>query len=177
MGVFVAAGNGGLFGGRGVTFGPDGNLYATSSGTTGRVLKYDGTTGAFLGAFVGPGSDLSLPRGLTFGPKAICMSPIFGGGNVDRTVRLARSSIRSSPRAAAHLRVAARSVRRHFFCSTRSEPRPEAFDSPDDRLKPRSLDDVAAKDPKRQTVHYRDHQTFLAGTFRCRVAEKGCGSR
>jgi hypothetical protein len=32
------------------------------------VLKYDGTTGAFLGAFVGPGSDLSLPRGLTFGP-------------------------------------------------------------------------------------------------------------
>jgi hypothetical protein len=47
-------------------------------------LKYNGTTGAFLGAFVGPGSDLSLPRGLTFGPDGNLYVANFGGGNVDR---------------------------------------------------------------------------------------------
>jgi len=67
-----------------VTFGPDGNLYATSNGATGGVLKYDGTTGAFLGAFVGPNSDLSLPRGLVFGPDGNLYVANFGGGNVDR---------------------------------------------------------------------------------------------
>jgi hypothetical protein len=75
---------GGLSAGRDVTFGPDGNLYATSSGSTGGVLKYNGTTGAFLGAFVGPGSDLSLPRGLVFGPDGNLYVANFGGGNVDR---------------------------------------------------------------------------------------------
>ena len=84
MDVFVAPGSGGLSGGRDVTFGADGNLYATSSGGTGGVLKYNGTTGAFLGAFVGPGSDLSLPRGLVFGPDGNLYVANFGAGDVDR---------------------------------------------------------------------------------------------
>jgi|SwirhisoilCB1_FD_contig_71_784530_length_1223_multi_2_in_0_out_0_1 streptogramin lyase len=82
--VFVTSGSGGLSGGRDVTFGADGNLYATSSGATGGVLKYSGTTGAFLGAFVGPGSDLSLPRGLVFGPDGNLYVANFGGGDVLR---------------------------------------------------------------------------------------------
>jgi PEP-CTERM motif len=59
-------------------------LYATSSGATGGVLEYNGTTGAFLRAFVGPGSDLSLPRGLTFGPDGNLYVANFGVGDVDR---------------------------------------------------------------------------------------------
>jgi DNA-binding beta-propeller fold protein YncE len=120
MSVFVAAGNGGLSGDRDVTFGPNGNLYATSSGTTGGVLKYDGTTDAFLGAFVGPGSDLSLPRGLTFGPDGNLYVANFAGGNVDRFNGTTSAFIDTFIAAGSGpLRVAARSVRRHFFCSTR----------------------------------------------------------
>jgi DNA-binding beta-propeller fold protein YncE len=83
--VFVTPGSGGLSGGRDVTFGSDGNLYATSSGSTGGVLKYSGTDGSFLGAFVGPGSDLSLPRGLVFNPDdGNLYVANFGGGDVLR---------------------------------------------------------------------------------------------
>ena len=39
----------------GMTFGPDGNLYVSSLGRA-RVLRFDGTTGAYLGQFVAPGS-------------------------------------------------------------------------------------------------------------------------
>jgi hypothetical protein len=47
-----------------MTFGPDGNLYVSSPDTD-RVLKYDGTTGAFLGNSVPPGSGgLDAPTGL-----------------------------------------------------------------------------------------------------------------
>src|SRR5262249_23185744 len=69
--TFVPKGSGGLgFKGTqaGLAFGPDGNLYVTSTATN-QVLEYNGSTGAFLQAFVSAGSGgLSVPRGLTFGP-------------------------------------------------------------------------------------------------------------
>src|SRR5439155_24357646 len=47
---------------------PDGKLYVASPCTC-IVTRYPATTGAFLAAFVPPGSGgLSSPRGLTFGP-------------------------------------------------------------------------------------------------------------
>ena len=66
MGVFVAAGSGGLSGPVGLTFGPDVNLYVTSFASN-QVLKYDGRTGAFLSVFVSAG--LNGPYALTFYPK------------------------------------------------------------------------------------------------------------
>ncbi|MFO0892969.1 MAG: LamG-like jellyroll fold domain-containing protein [Isosphaeraceae bacterium] len=56
LGAFVSqAGNGGLTRSSGMTYGPDGNLYVGSLNTD-EVLRYSGTTGAFLGAFVTAGS-------------------------------------------------------------------------------------------------------------------------
>ena len=48
-------GSGGLVRAQGLTFGPDGNLYVSSS-VNDQVLRYDGSTGAFLDAFVSQGS-------------------------------------------------------------------------------------------------------------------------
>ena len=88
LGTFVAGGSGGLNTPVGVLFGPDGrndgklDLYVTScvgsSPNTGKlkliadpgtseVLRYDGTTGAFLDTFVAPDSGgLSFPAFMTF---------------------------------------------------------------------------------------------------------------
>jgi DNA-binding beta-propeller fold protein YncE len=74
LGDFVALGNGGLSIPTAAVFGPDSNddghldLYVGSFGTD-SVLHYDGTNGAFLGAFVASGSGgLARPGGMTFGP-------------------------------------------------------------------------------------------------------------
>jgi len=63
---FVESGGGGLDSPQGITVGPDGNVYV-SSAVNDKVLKYDGRTGAFLGAFV-DGGRLDRPWYLTFGP-------------------------------------------------------------------------------------------------------------
>jgi sugar lactone lactonase YvrE len=72
-GEFVPPGSGGLAEPIDVAFGPDGHLYVTSNAVGGKqdgqVLRYDGTTGAFINAFVPAGSGgLSAGRGLAFGP-------------------------------------------------------------------------------------------------------------
>ena len=79
--VFVPPGSGGLAFPTVLVFGPDGNLYVcpqdndsvlrccAGTPTNSTVLRYDGTTGAFIDAFVPPGSGgLVIPGGLVFGP-------------------------------------------------------------------------------------------------------------
>jgi WD40 repeat protein len=74
--VFVPPQQGGLCGAEGMEFGPDGNLYvsndttsAACGSTPGSVLRYDGTTGAFIDTFVPPNSGgLSQANDLHFGP-------------------------------------------------------------------------------------------------------------
>ena len=52
----------------GLAFGADGNLYVASR-LTSEVLRFDGTTGAFIDAFVTVESGgLNLPWGIDFGP-------------------------------------------------------------------------------------------------------------
>jgi DNA-binding beta-propeller fold protein YncE len=74
LGNFVALGSGGLSAPTAAVFGPDSNddghldLYVGSFGTD-SILHYDGTSGAFLGAFVASGSGgLAGPGGMSFGP-------------------------------------------------------------------------------------------------------------
>src|SRR3954447_15508341 len=72
IGTFVAPGSGGLDYPVSLVFGLDGNLYAANIQrplwTTGSVLKYDGTTGAFLTTFVASGSGgLNYPWKILFG--------------------------------------------------------------------------------------------------------------
>jgi hypothetical protein len=68
LGAFIAAGAGGLTAPDALTYGPDGNLYVSSGEIgTGRILRYDGQTGAFLGVFA-EGGGLSRPYGTAFGP-------------------------------------------------------------------------------------------------------------
>jgi hypothetical protein len=65
--TFVPANYGGLLNVHGLTFGPDGHLYvADASGH--QILRYDGSTGTFLGTFVSPGQGLIAPSDLLFGP-------------------------------------------------------------------------------------------------------------
>ncbi len=72
--VFVATASGGLASPGRITFGPDGNLYASShvegsTTVTDPGKRYSGATGAFLGDFVTAGSGgLDSVAGIAFGP-------------------------------------------------------------------------------------------------------------
>lgn len=72
--AFVAPGSGGLVNPTSLLFTPEGNLLVATvndgSGNTGneKVLRYNGTTGAFIDAFVPPGGTPLIPRGLILGP-------------------------------------------------------------------------------------------------------------
>jgi sugar lactone lactonase YvrE len=68
---FVPPSSGGLVGTEGIAFGPDGNFYVANhiSTISGDILKYDGTTGAYLSVFVAVGSgELAAANDLRFGP-------------------------------------------------------------------------------------------------------------
>jgi sugar lactone lactonase YvrE len=69
LGNFIAAGVGGLTNPDDLTFGPDGNLYVSSSSanTTGQILRYNGQTGAFIDVFA-QGGGMARPYGSAFGP-------------------------------------------------------------------------------------------------------------
>jgi hypothetical protein len=53
--TLVSPGSGGLSGSSALVFGPDGNLYVSSQSNN-SVLRYDGTTGAFIDTFIQTGS-------------------------------------------------------------------------------------------------------------------------
>jgi secreted PhoX family phosphatase len=66
-GDFIAPGAGGLVDPDALTFGPDGNLYVSSGdSSSGKILRYSGATGEFLGDFATSG--LIRPYGSAFGP-------------------------------------------------------------------------------------------------------------
>jgi streptogramin lyase len=66
--ALVSSGSGGLSAPKDVVQGPDGNIYVASSGTN-SILRYNGSTGAFISTFVASGSGgLSSPYGVAFGP-------------------------------------------------------------------------------------------------------------
>ncbi len=68
VGTFVASGSSPMTSPRGLTFGPDGNLYVGCDGTN-AIYKFDGTTGAYLGVFISAGSGgLNDPSGMMFDP-------------------------------------------------------------------------------------------------------------
>lgn len=65
---FVAAGSNGLLDPWGLAFGPDYNLYVSSTGTN-SVMRFDGRKGTFIDNFVPANSgQLNMPTGLVFGP-------------------------------------------------------------------------------------------------------------
>ncbi|MGH9661803.1 MAG: SMP-30/gluconolactonase/LRE family protein [Bryobacteraceae bacterium] len=95
LGDFVASGAGGLWQPSGLVFGPSPDnpaqldLYI-ASGARRSVLRYDGTTGEFRGAFVTRGSGgLGHALGLTFGPDGnlYVASGTFGDTNAEAVFR------------------------------------------------------------------------------------------
>ncbi len=87
---FVPAGYGGLYWPDGVIFGPDDNLYVTSATNAANagprgVLRFNGSTGAFIDAFVPPGSGgLQVATYQTFGPDGNLYVSDYGDGTVKR---------------------------------------------------------------------------------------------
>jgi len=66
----------------GVTRGPDGNIYV-AGGDGNNVLKFNGSTGAFIGTFVTAGSGgLQSARGVAFGPDGNLFVTSFGTNQV-----------------------------------------------------------------------------------------------
>ncbi len=87
--VFVPSNSGGMAGGRGIIFDASGNLLVASIGTD-QVLKFSGTTGAFLGQFVSTGSGgLDQPHSLAIGPDG---NLYVGSTNLDAVFRYSGTS-------------------------------------------------------------------------------------
>lgn len=75
---FVVAGAGGLSSPRGLTFGPNGNLFVSS--LSGEVLEFDGANGSFVGVFVdvtGNGGGPVDPYALAFHQGSLVVASYF----------------------------------------------------------------------------------------------------
>ena len=91
------AGSGGLANPVEAAFGRDGNLYVDSEGNS-SVLRYDGTSGAFIDVFVPSGSGgLDTPIGMKFGPDDNLYVTSLGTASVSAvmTERAGHSSMSS----------------------------------------------------------------------------------
>ena len=79
LGFFVTGGSGGLTIPRGLAFDPNGNLFV-SSGGTGEILQYNGTTGAFVNVFIdagGNGGGPLDPYGIAFHDGFLYVASFF----------------------------------------------------------------------------------------------------
>jgi streptogramin lyase len=72
----VFSSGGGLRSPAGIVFGADGDLYVGSY-DNGRVLRYDGVSGQFVGAFAG-GEELVQPVDVAFGPDGNLYVSAYG---------------------------------------------------------------------------------------------------
>jgi hypothetical protein len=79
MGIFASGG--GLQAPISLTFGPDGNLYVSSSCC--QVFRFNGTTGGFMDIFATL-AGFDFPRGLTFGPDGNLYVVSYNTGSVVR---------------------------------------------------------------------------------------------
>jgi len=82
LGTFVPAGTGqdNISVATGITFGPDGNLYATDFANN-NVKEFNGTTGAYIKTLIPSGSGgLVRPEDLVFDQGKIYVSQLEGGG-------------------------------------------------------------------------------------------------
>ena len=77
--TFIPIGSGGLNIVDGLAFGPNGNLFVSSS-SSGEVLQYDGTTGASLGVF----SSVNGAQSLAFGPDGNLYVTSTSSNNIQR---------------------------------------------------------------------------------------------
>jgi sugar lactone lactonase YvrE len=68
LGDFIAPGSGGLNLPDGLAWGPDNNLYVSSSNSN-QILRYDGTSGNFIDVFASAG--LNAPGNCQFGPDGL----------------------------------------------------------------------------------------------------------
>jgi streptogramin lyase/REP element-mobilizing transposase RayT len=74
------ANGGSLASATGLAFGPDGNLYVASQGS-GKILRYDGNGGKFLGTFVS--QNISFPGEIAFGPEGYLYVACGGDPSLD----------------------------------------------------------------------------------------------
>ena len=82
LGEFVSAGVDGQVQPRGLTVGPDGNLYVGGDDSNPSVKRYDGTTGAFIDTFTSGYTPPILD--ITFGPDGSLYGSLFTADSVFR---------------------------------------------------------------------------------------------
>jgi hypothetical protein len=80
LGTFIPAGSGGISNAKGMVFGPNGDLYVADYSSS-NVLRYNGTTGAFLGVFAASSGGI---EDLTFGPDGNLYVSSYGDNTIYR---------------------------------------------------------------------------------------------